>query len=215
MQPPKSAICVICGSRPATTHDHVPPRGLFKGLSAQLITVPACSTCNNGASSDDEDLRFYISLKVGKQTPGSSALWDQGAHKSVKRKTSLREAIIATAREVRTTDALGNPVARLAVEVPTRIYQTVFERTTRGLYFYHTGRILTPHVPVIVKPITGIPNLDMPEFRSLKQCSIAGEACVYRFGITEEQRDGSLWLYGFYRTHWVMAVTGDATESTL
>jgi len=209
VQPPKSEICVICGCRPATTQDHVPPKGLFKGLSAQLITVPACSTCNNGASSDDEDLRFYISMQVGKQTPGAAALWDQGAHKSIKRKTTLRASVVDSAHELQTIDADGKPVSRIAVEVPIRIYQAVFERTTRGLYFFHTGRILPRHVPVVVKPLDGVPDLDAPDFRSFKQHAIGGDACVYKFGIAEEQRDGSLWLYGFYRTHWVMVVTGD------
>lgn len=32
MQPPKSSICVICGIRPATTSEHLPPRGFFKGI---------------------------------------------------------------------------------------------------------------------------------------------------------------------------------------
>ena len=57
MQPPKSNICVICGTPPAVTVDHVPPKCLFKGVAnAQLRTVPACAICNNGASSDDEDV---------------------------------------------------------------------------------------------------------------------------------------------------------------
>lgn len=151
-------------------------------------------------------------MQVGKQTPGSAALWEQGAHKSIKRKTILRASVVGTARELQTIDAHGKPVSRIAVEVPIRTYQSVFERTTRGLYFFHTGRILPPHVPVIVKPLDGVPDLDAPNFRSFKQHAIGGDACVYKFGTAEEQRDGSLWLYGFYRTHWVMVVTGDAID---
>lgn len=71
MQPPKSETCVICGVRLAETVDHVPPKGFFRGVvNAQLRTVPACRTCNNGASSDDEDVRFFISAQIGKQNPG-------------------------------------------------------------------------------------------------------------------------------------------------
>lgn len=206
---------MICGCRPATTQDHVPPKGLFKGLATQLITVPACATCNNGSSSEDEDLRFYISMQVGKQTPGSAALWDQGAHKSLKRKTRLRTSVIATAREIRLTDARGECVSRLAVEVPAQTYQTVFERTTRGLYFHHTGKILPPSVSVEVAPLEGVPDVSSEELRLLQQHAIAGEACVYRFGIAEEQPESSLWLYGFYGTFWIMATTGDDTNTAL
>lgn len=107
VQPPKSDICVICGLNKATTKDHIPPKGLFKGLNSQLITVPACLTCNAGTSSEDEDFRFYISMQIGKQTPGSARLWDDGAYKSIIRKTSLRHAVIKTAHEVTILDKSG------------------------------------------------------------------------------------------------------------
>lgn len=94
MQPPKSETCVICGVRIAETVDHVPPKGFFRGVeNAQLRTVPACHTCNNGASSDDEDVRFFISAQIGKQNPASKKLWEDGAHKTILRKTKLREAL--------------------------------------------------------------------------------------------------------------------------
>lgn len=210
MQSPKSSICVLCGSYPATTRDHVPPKGLFKGLGAQLITVPACSICNNGSSSDDEDLRFFISAQIGKQAPGSAKLWDDGAHKSIKRKTKLREAIIASAREVETSDSQGNIVERIAFEAPVQIYQKVFERTTRGLYFFHTGRILPPGTRVVVDMLAGQPELNTPEIHSLTKHCIGAEACVYRFGVNET--DNSLWLYEFYGAHWVMVQTGAVIE---
>ncbi len=100
MQPPKSNTCVICGVNPATTDEHVPPRGFFKGLSGQFRTVPACGSCNNGSSKDDEELRLYISLQIGKQTEGAKVLWEKGAHKSVLRSSQLRSAFMSTLREV-------------------------------------------------------------------------------------------------------------------
>ena len=72
-----------------------------------LITLPACDAYNNGSSPEDEDLRFYISLQVGKQTPRSTALWDQGAHKSLKRNINLRFSVLARARDVRVADVDG------------------------------------------------------------------------------------------------------------
>lgn len=204
---------MLCAIRPATTHDHVPPKELFKGLEAQLITVPACSTCNNGSSSDDEDLRFFISVQIGKRTSGSAKLWDDGAHKSIKRKTKLREAVIASTRAIETLDNEGNSVVRLAFEAPVRIYETVFERTSRGLFFFHTGRILSPKTLVVVDMLEGTPELDTPEVQSLTKRSIAGEACVYRFCVYEA--DSSLWLYEFYGAHWVMVRTGDVIEQRM
>jgi hypothetical protein len=159
MQPPSSEICVICGVRLADTVDHVPPKGFFKGVAnSHLRTVPACRTCNNGASSDDEDVRFFISAQIGKQNPASKTLWEHGAHRTILRKTKLRAAFVATAGEVAVVGEDGTHTTRVAFHVPVSTYQRVFDRTTRGLYFFHTGRILPANVPVSVTMLTGTPN---------------------------------------------------------
>lgn len=44
---PPGTLCVYCAEAPATTTDHVPPKGFFaKGHRSDLIRVPACRTCN-------------------------------------------------------------------------------------------------------------------------------------------------------------------------
>ena len=211
MQSPRSTICVLCGARPATTRDHVPPRGFFKGLQADFITVPACAECNQGASSDDEDMRFFVSMQVGKQPPGAASLWNDGALKSVKRKTSLREQVTETAREVRVTDWQGLTTTKVAVLVPARIYDSVFGRITRGLYFFHTGKILNPATPIEVAPLTSPP--DETEISALQTGQIADGAFSYWFGIAAEEPTSSLWVYRFYGLHWVHASTGRASAA--
>jgi hypothetical protein len=212
VQPPKSEICVICGARRADTVDHVPPKGLFKGvLNAQLRTVPACRVCNNGASSDDEDLRFFISVQIGKQNPASTILWDEGAHKSILRKTKLRESFVATARDIQVHGDDGAVATRIAINIPVQTYQRVFERTTRGLYFFHSGRILPPSVEVSVTMLAGTPNLETKEISMLHTESIREGACVYRYGIVPEDVNVSLWIYEFHQAHWVMVTTNQPT----
>jgi hypothetical protein len=207
MQPPKSDVCVICGIRAATTHDHVPPKGFFKGSkNAALVKVPACAPCNNGASSDDEDMRFYMSMQVGKQTPESSRLWEQGAHKSVKRKTALRNHVLGTAREMQVLGEDGRPVVRLAVEVPGSLYDAVFSRTVRGLYFFHTARILNRACQTEVSPLVSRP--EDPLIEELHYNEIGGHACKYWYGVDSEDLDASLWLFQFYGAHWIQVTTG-------
>lgn len=209
MQPPKSATCVICGVRPAETVDHVPPKCFFKGVAnAQLRTVPACRGCNNGASSDDEDVRFYISAQIGKQNPASRALWDGGAYKTIKRKMKLRASFLSNAREVEVLEEDGRTTSRLAFHVPISTYQRVFERTTRGLYFFHTGRILPATVPVEATMLAGTPNLDTEDIRRLSVETVGNGACVYRYGVVPDATDCSLWIYEFHQAHWAMVRTG-------
>lgn len=46
--------CIYCGE-PATTRDHVPPKCfLDKPYPQNLLTLPACQTCNNSFSKDEQ-----------------------------------------------------------------------------------------------------------------------------------------------------------------
>jgi hypothetical protein len=57
--------CAYCGKVPAETIDHVIPRGLFSApLPSDMITVPACSTCNSAKSKPDSFLRDYLVCNV-------------------------------------------------------------------------------------------------------------------------------------------------------
>lgn len=212
MQPPKSDICVLCGVRPAETVDHVPPKGFFKGVvNAQLPTVPACWTCNNGASSDDEDLRFYISIQIGMQNPASRKLWEDGAHKTILRKPKLREAFLATIKKTSVVGEDGSSIERTAFILPVEPYKRVFERTTRGLYFFHRGRILPAMVPVFVTMLTGTLIMDT-EMRLLSMHTIGEGAFVYRYGVAPEDVDSSTWIYEFHQAHWALVKTGALVE---
>lgn len=215
MQPPKSDICVICGVNPATTDEHVPPRGFFKGLSGQFRTVPACSSCNNGSSKDDEELRLYISLQIGKQTQGSKALWEKGAHKSVLRNTQLRFTFMSTLREVPMTLPNGEIANRLAFLVPVALYQRVFERVTRGLFFWHTGSILPREASVKVQLLDGTPDLNSPDIKALSAHDVANGAFEYRFGIDPEDNRNTVWLFSVHQAHWLYATTGVLANDAL
>lgn len=208
MQPPKSSTCVICGVRPATTTEHVPPRGFFKGIVGQFRTVPACSTCNNGSSEDDETLRNYISAQIGKQTPGAKNLWEMGAHKSLMRSTRIRSALQSTLREVELVNADGSIATRLAFLVPVSLYQRVFERVTRGLHFFHTEQILPSEIPVQINLFANAPDLSSREFDLFEKHSIAENAFEYRFALDSAQSTNGVWLFGIHGSHWVQSSTG-------
>ncbi len=212
MQPPKSSICVICGVRSATTHDHVPPKGFFKGTPGQFRTVPACKECNNGGSEDDEALRNYISLQIGKQTEGAKKLWKNGAHKSLKRSTKLRSEFLGTMNEIEVVNEEGKNETRLSFWVPSNLYQRVFERVTRGLHFYHSGKILPPETPVKINLLNNSPDLSLPEIKALEYQSISNGTFEYRFGFDPENLCNSLWLFTVHRSHWVQSSTGVLTD---
>lgn len=56
--------CVYCGSTQDLGKDHVPPKNLFpKPRPSNLVTVPACGSCNLGASKDDEYFRTVVAMR--------------------------------------------------------------------------------------------------------------------------------------------------------
>jgi hypothetical protein len=60
MARPKNKKCYICGNL-ADSSDHIPPSGIFPDPKpSNLITVPACSKCNECSSKDDEYFRTII-----------------------------------------------------------------------------------------------------------------------------------------------------------
>lgn len=178
-------------------------------MNAQLRTVPACRACNNGASSDDEDVRFFISAQIGKQNPASKKLWEEGAHKAILKKTKLREAFTSTAGEMTVVGDDGRKTTRIAFHVPISTF-CVFERTARGLYFFHTGRILPASVPVAVPMLVGTPDMDTKDIQMLHAESIGDGACISRYGVVDEDRDCSMWVFEFHHAHWALVSTGTA-----
>ena len=64
------SLCIFCG-KPATTRDHIPPKGIFPDpMPSDLITVPACESCNSNTKLDDEYFQWLITTGSGenKQT---------------------------------------------------------------------------------------------------------------------------------------------------
>ena len=111
--------CTYCPN-PATTDDHVPPKGLFSeplpGPSS-LITVPACESCNPGSSKDDEYFKVYLTMNRRLDHPEVEAV----------RRSSLR--------------ALSNPGARGFLFAFLKTVQAEQIRSPAGLYL--PGKVVT------------------------------------------------------------------------
>lgn len=209
MQPPKSEICVLCGTGAATTSEHVPPRGFFKGISGQFITVPACFACNNGTSEDDELLRNYLSAEVGGSTEESKQLWKKGAHKSFIRSRKFRNELMATLTEVNVVDHEGKEEKKLAFQIPVSLYTRIFNKVARGLYFHHTGNILSSETPITIDSLISDPISINPEIGNLNYEEICDGVFKYWYAVESES---SLWFFSFHDAHWVMVKTGDVIE---
>lgn len=137
------STCVHCGKHPAETLDHVPPKNLFPSpRPANLITVPACRPCNNGASKDDEYFRDMLVFREGADDhPAGKSILD-AASRSLTRPQSRRYQV-AFARSAFWTNRTSRaglhlpPVMAYRPDLPR--LDRVVSRTMRGLLFHTAG----------------------------------------------------------------------------
>tara|TARA_Y100000296_G_scaffold35395_1_gene41028 strand:+ start:3045 stop:3677 length:633 start_codon:yes stop_codon:yes gene_type:complete len=209
MYRPKSNICVICSVKKATTTEHIPPKGFFKGTEGQFLTVPACTDCNNGNSKDDEALRNYISAQVGIKTPESEKLWNKGALKSFRRNKGINHHFFNSIREVEI-----DGVRKLAFDIPVDLYQRVFERVTRGLWFLHVERILASKTKVSVEKLQFAPNLSEREWSAFKKTIVVKNSFEYWNSILAEEPENSVWIYRIHNEEWLFVTTGELVEES-
>jgi len=207
----KRQVCVLCGKRSATTQDHVPPKGIFpKPRPNDLITVPACFSCNHGASRQDEIFRVNLSLHAGVDAPDTKALWENHALRTVKHNRRLRRKLVSGMRPVY-VKSTGGIILRKEGGVlwDSVAHDSVINRIIRGLYFHHYGSILPPESRIKVN-WHRLLTKEMEEesrARGWAHESIAGGHFQYRYGRSEINQVQSIWLFQFYGRHWASGHT--------
>ncbi len=138
MRVEKKSICVLCGKNEATTKEHIPPKGIFlKPLPNNLITVPACNSCNNNSSEDDELFKMLLAISVGSSTESWKDLWKNAMRTFQHRgKGKLRNLIRSRVAKV----SVHTPAGLYLGEAPTIKFQAkeikpVIKKITKGLFF--------------------------------------------------------------------------------
>ena len=205
----RDQICAICGKRPATTRDHIPPRGIFaEPRPRDLITVPACLVCNRGYSKDDEAFRVYLSLHVGSDTPTTRKLWKDQALGTLKHNRRLRRTILESVRTTDLTTKSGLTYGQgFTVPWDSKAHDKVIERIIRGLHFHHFGDVLSNDIMVKVNWHKEIPSKIVNMAQDMAVNSIAGGDFAYRYGRSASDPEQSIWLFQFYQRHWASGYT--------
>lgn len=131
----KVGICVICGKEREITKDHIPPKKCFpKPRPSDLITVPACRSCNGGRSDLDDKFSLFLGLYVHGASEEGRALWSERA-KRVFENQKFKCEIDAASRFVGDTVRFSLNFVQF-----TPIFDAIF----RGLYFKQFGEVYPP-----------------------------------------------------------------------
>lgn len=208
-QKQNQVLCAICGKCPATTVDHVPPKGIFpKPRPANLVTVPACFRCNHVASKNDEKFRVYLSLHVGIDTPQTKTLWDKHAFRSVRHNKRLHQEILQMMKPMETTTPNGIVLGKRTVALwNSRSHDAVIEKTIRGLYYHHYKEVLGDRALVRVQWLRRLDNDIYEQTKNWPQNDIGNGTLIYKYGRAEKAPLHSLWVFQFYGRHWSSGYT--------
>lgn len=204
-----SRLCAICGKRAATTVDHIPPKDIFpKPRPDNLITVPACSSCNRGASNFDESFMVYLSLHVGVDSLETERLWKNHALRAVKHNRRLRNRLLATMKPVYLKSPGGVITERRMGSLwDSEAHDLIVKRTIRGLYYHHFNEILGDRVDVKVHWFRKL-TPEMVEMSNDWSAYTFGKGEVtYRYTRANESPLNSIWIFQFYEAHWAGGYT--------
>ncbi len=198
--------CAYCGD-PATTADHVPPECIFTPpRPSNLVTVPACTTCNHGASNDDATFRNHLSVMAGSFGESANAAERlQPSLRAIRRDKRTLARTVLGARPVERFSTGGIYLGQgIAVPTPPEARERVLMRIVRGLFWHHLGeRVPADRIKLIYidksKPawketLDGL--LSMPhEYRTIG----TGETFEYRYARDESDPGVSFWMMTFFR----------------
>ncbi len=194
--------CAICGVQEATTKDHVPPKGIFPKPRPQLITVPACASCNNGASDYDDLFKVYLSMQSAGNTDLATKLFESKTSRTLERNRKLISKIHDESRTVKVELDDGTITNRLGILWDSEAHEKVMERTIRGLYYHHSGRALGLDANVEVQKFTEVSDEIENLLPLLPEHVIGDEQVKYKFYISPEDHRDSVWFFEFYGVHY-------------
>jgi hypothetical protein len=166
--------CAYCGA-PSSSLDHIPPKGVFgdmlkRACGTQLITVPACLTCNWGSAEDDTYFRevvFLASQQDGEPPEFADlrATIHRAADKAGKKYRTPMQELFRNAVPVWGAVSPGGVLERgLQFAADWGRIKKVVERIARGLYWKHTGKRVLPGYGVNV-----IGAKELSEFTTAQQ----------------------------------------------
>lgn len=193
----------MCGREKACSRDHVPPKCIFPDpRPGDLVTVPACTACNMHRSGLDEQFKVFLGLTVGYHLDGNKS-YRVPVLRTLAHNCRLRSGILASMRRVVIQDpTIPTSQSALAIPLNKTAHDTVVERTVRGLYFHHTGRILGDRYPPTVRWHR---VLDDELFRMTNDWStgtMGNPALVYKYAICTDDLGATAWVLQFFQKTW-------------
>ena len=208
-------ICVYCNNSPGITNDHVPPRSFFpKPRPSNLVTVPACSECNQVAGKDEEYFLATLMFSNAGITEVGKKLWNEKLKRMYEKNLGLRRKVAESMQWRRLSTPAGIYLGKgMTLKYdPGRLEATAM-KIIRGLYFYEQKTPLDTNIKVLSFFLRERKHFDTVKDYNhmLKPGSIKWKGTFeYRCGFVPGKTSESMWLLWFWETHIFWAITSNA-----
>jgi hypothetical protein len=211
----RTGECTYCGAIGLITDDHVPPRNLFPPPRPNnLLVVPSCLKCNQGASLDDEYFRLTLTFRD-----------DTYEHPAVQRLLPSVLRSLQKPKKLKFSRAFLRSVAKVDVNTKAGIYigrrsaynvdltrlDRVAARIAKGLFYHERGSRLPNGYEMISYNESGMAHVSEEIALNIQQRILvplwsAPERVIgpnifsYRFRFVESDPNLSAWLLTFFKT---------------
>ncbi|OGH15254.1 MAG: hypothetical protein A2860_02380 [Candidatus Levybacteria bacterium RIFCSPHIGHO2_01_FULL_37_33] len=201
--------CYLCQA-PATTFDHIPPKSLFpKDFQYKGVKVPACKSCNNATSKDDEYLRDCFAMTGWNKEARQVFL--EGVRPSYLRPYAMMH-------QVTKHQKILNSMAKIDIKSPSGIFlrkvtamkmksdrvENALKKIVKGLHFHRYKKSIPDNytLKVYFQPTDiGLNLLDEAKKKGALNAGRFGNTfCYMGFNVREDEFVGIWWL-SFYQTH--------------
>lgn len=204
--------CVYCGVAPGVTSDHVPSKAFFpKPRPSNLATVPACLTCNQNASRNEEYFLAALMFSEAGIKDTGKRLWTEKLHRMYTKNLGLRRQVARSFRRVELVTPAGIYLGRrMSLHYDEKRLEAVAGKVIRGLFFLEQGIAAPADWDVLCLFVR-----EHAHFEAIAQHNHLlkpGAHCwplvfQYRVGFVPGEPQKSMWLLWFWQTHifWLTA----------
>jgi hypothetical protein len=208
--------CVYCCNNPGMTQDHVPPKSFFpRPRLSDLITVPCCQQCNQGAGKDEEFFLATFMFSEAGSTHAGKQLWAEKLDRTYQKNLGLRKTIARALSHKQIWTPTGLYLGRrMTIKIDHPRLERVVEKIVRGLYYREYGNPL----PADTEVMTIFLNTEAKFHAAQQYFPELGAGIRMWPGIFEYSRnrllespEQSMWLMRFYSWAYFWAITGDDT----
>lgn len=190
--------CAYCGkSIGQKDHDHVVPKCLYPTEArskVQLLTVPACNTCNNSWSDDEAHFRNVL-LIAGDPNPSVEKLWFTKVKRSFEKKDGQKRRKDLVEQMVLRQTSKGQRFVVYPASDPR--FMRVIHKIIRGLCHHHN--IMTAVAESRVW--ADVWRFEVPSafLKDMKNYDRNPEIFEYYYHVIQDPPIHSYWLLSFYQ----------------